>query len=115
MQERPRSRFSRDEVGIGQCKQCGGPVTDMDQVVGETGIFCSDKCRDQYEEFAKRAVEMEDAHKKPRRRTRFLLTLLYRRLVPILLVVIVLGAVAYFLDLPFLGPLVGDLLGRIGL
>lgn len=46
-------------VAAGRCKQCGKPFCTACQVVGATGQFCSDGCKQQHEVFVGRAAKLD--------------------------------------------------------
>jgi len=100
---------------IGRCKQCGGPVTQFDKVVGPTGMFCSEECKAKHEAFTQRAGSLE-------RQTggtffgipRFLGKNL-GRLIVLLIVLVAIGALASFVEIPVLTPLVSNIRASLGI
>lgn len=46
-----------------RCRQCGKPVCGTCTVVGPTGKFCSEVCREKHEQFVRRAQTMEQRSK----------------------------------------------------
>jgi len=52
--------FHTGRPAVARCKQCGRPVCSQCRIVGEDGIFCSEKCRQTFAIFAKRIKEMEE-------------------------------------------------------
>ena len=48
---------------VGRCKQCGKPFCNTCQVVGPTGKFCSDKCKENHEVFTQRAHQLDSMKK----------------------------------------------------
>ena len=45
---------------VTRCKQCGRPLCGECKIIGDSGIFCSDKCRQSFDVFKKRADEIEE-------------------------------------------------------
>lgn len=48
---------------IGRCKQCGKPYCGTCQIVGPTGKFCSDACKESHEVFTQRAQQLDSMKK----------------------------------------------------
>jgi cation transport ATPase len=87
---------------VARCKQCGKPVCGACMVSGPTGRFCSDACKEKHERFIRRAQELE----KTRPRTGNLAKKLRRlivKLVILVAVLLVLGWVAVYFDIPVVG------------
>lgn len=45
---------------VGRCKQCGKPFCGTCEILGPTGKFCSDACKQRHEVFVKRASKLDD-------------------------------------------------------
>ena len=45
---------------VGRCKQCGKPFCGTCEILGPTGKFCSDPCKQRHEVFVKRAAKLDD-------------------------------------------------------
>lgn len=45
---------------VGRCKQCGKPYCSTCEVLGATGKFCSEPCKERHEVFVKRAAKLDD-------------------------------------------------------
>ena len=45
---------------VGRCKQCGKPFCGTCEILGPTGKFCSDPCKQRHEVFVKRASKLDD-------------------------------------------------------
>ncbi len=45
---------------VGRCKQCGKPYCGTCEILGPTGKFCSDPCKQRHEVFVKRAAKLDD-------------------------------------------------------
>ncbi len=107
-----------DMLVVGQCKQCGGPVTTKSKVSGPTGVFCSEACREKHERFTERAAALDSPERK---RPRGLITWLRVRGVVMklfALVVLIAFLVVVFTEVvavPVLTPLSYSLRGLIGL
>ncbi len=48
---------------VGRCKQCGKPFCGTCEILGPTGKFCSDPCKQRHEVFVKRASKLDDMRK----------------------------------------------------
>lgn len=46
-----------------RCKQCGKPVCNACHVVGPTGVFCSESCKEKHMAFIQRAQALEQRRK----------------------------------------------------
>jgi hypothetical protein len=93
-----------------RCKQCGRPVCGACVVPAPTGNFCSEPCRDSYQQFAERAEELERNAPKPKRMwrsRRFVLRLCI--LVAVAALVVVLATYMGF-DVPVVGEFVKQIL-----
>lgn len=44
---------------VTRCKQCGRPLCSECRIIKPDGIFCSEKCAERFEVFARRAEEIE--------------------------------------------------------
>lgn len=97
--------FSELDV-VGHCKQCGKPFTSSMKVVGPTGMFCSDTCRERHEAFMRKVHAMETRERDPWARFRFKIRRFIRRLVWLALLAAILFAVGILFPVPFLSPLV---------
>lgn len=92
---------------VARCKQCGKPVCGACVVIGPTGRFCSEDCRERHAEFIKRA-QVFDSKRGPGTN---LVSLLTRTLVKVILLgLVVLFAAALVtvftdINIPFLGPI----------
>jgi len=47
-------------AAVGRCKQCGKPFCTTCRIQGPTGRFCSEACKEQHQEFVKRAARLDD-------------------------------------------------------
>ena len=45
---------------VGRCKQCGKPFCTTCEILGPTGKFCSEACKQRHEVFVKRASKLDD-------------------------------------------------------
>ncbi len=102
-----------DVDAIGRCKQCGGPVTQYDKVVGVMGIFCSETCRERFETFAQRAASL-DAARRPKPRLGLRIKTLIARIIVLVLALAVIGAASILFQIPVLAPIFIRLLRAIG-
>ncbi len=92
----------------GRCKQCGRPFCSACEVSGSTGRFCSDACKQKFEAFVERVQALEG------RRTGMSVGMKLKRilgtaigkLIALLIVIGFVCAVAYFMEIPGLSPLV---------
>ncbi|MCP4642758.1 MAG: hypothetical protein GY851_20090 [bacterium] len=107
--EGPPKRVISEMDAIGRCKQCGAPYTEFNKVIGPTGRFCSDACREQHEEFTRRAQVM-DTGRQANTPALFLL----KRFVSKVIVVLILLAFVAFAAMVFDIPVLSDLVERVG-
>ena len=45
---------------VGRCKQCGKPFCGTCEIIGPTGKFCAEACKQRHEVFVKRASKLDD-------------------------------------------------------
>ena len=45
---------------VGRCKQCGKPFCRTCEILGPTGKFCAEECKQRHEIFVKRASKLDD-------------------------------------------------------
>ena len=99
---------------VARCKQCGKPVCGACVVMGTTGKFCSEVCREKHAEFVKRAQQFE-AKRGPATN---LFSLLTRTVVKLVILAAVLlfaaGLITYFTDfeIPVIGKMIRGLLPK---
>ena len=98
----------------GRCKQCGQPYTDYDKVVGATGIFCSEACKERHEAFTKRAADLDD-RKNAGASFSFQAKKAFFVFLKVAIVVAIVAAVSLIFHIPVLEPLFLKLKGMIGL
>jgi len=97
---------------VGRCKQCNAPYCGTCEVRSGSGRFCSAACRDQYEQFAARAKELD---KHPPRGG--LLTRLRIFVFKFAGLVIGIGAVLFglsYFNVPYGGPVARTILQFLG-
>ena len=92
-----------------RCKQCGRPACSACQVKGPTGVFCSEECKEKHQGFVQRAQQI-DAMKKAKRGIPFGRLIGKAIVWAIVLIFIVAVAGLFGVNIPFLSPLVRDLL-----
>lgn len=94
----------------GRCKQCGRPMCRACTIVGPTGHFCSEPCKEKHQAFVQRAQQLES-----KRGGNFGMKL--RKAFGSLIVVVVVAAVVlglgYFFNVPILADITAKLLGFI--
>ena len=110
-------KFSEMDV-IAHCKQCGGPITSHTKVLGPTGVFCSEVCREKHENFVQRAAALESPERK--RSTGYITWLRIRgtvaRIVAILVLIVFMAAVfTEAVNVPVLTPFFTALRRLVGL
>ena len=93
-----------------RCKQCGKPVCGACRVQAPTGNFCSENCRESYQQFADRAEQLDRAAPRPSqlwRVRRFI-----QRLVVLLVVAAFAAVVATYMgfDLPVVSEFIRQFL-----
>ncbi len=97
--------FDKGDVTLGQCKQCGGPVTDHKRVDSEWGVFCSTRCLNRYHEFAVRAADFMNA-KKPGVNWGFMVIRLIRSIIALVILVAAVGYITTeWVDIPIITEL----------
>lgn len=98
---------------IGRCKQCGKPFCSACKIMGPTGLFCCNECKDKHEAFVQRAAQLE-ARKAPINIMAKLRTAV-GKLIVILILLGFLGMLGnFFPDIPILGSLVARVREIIG-
>jgi hypothetical protein len=92
-----------------RCKQCGRPACSVCRVKGPTGDFCSDACKDKHQAFVARAQQLESGRKV---RRPFPLWRIVRKALAwsLLLVLVVLIAAIFGVEIPYLTPLLRQIL-----
>jgi len=100
----------RGVEAVARCKQCNKAVCKSCLVVSAKGRFCSEACRDSYEEFFKRAQEAE-ARKGPSAKGAKALQFVGKILV-LLLALVFIGAVLTFFDLVDI-PMLSELVRKV--
>ena len=91
---------------IGRCKQCGKPLTVVNEVTGPTGHFCGGECKERHEAFTKKAHALD---MQPRSRGAGLvrsLRKLVSRLIVLAVILAVLGFAGTYWEIPVLSKLV---------
>ena len=98
---------------IGRCKQCSTPFCGACEIRSARGRFCSDVCRDKFEQFAARARQLDNREPRPG-----ILTRLRMFGFKLAAWVCALGAVAFglaYFDAPYAGQVARRLFELIGL
>lgn len=92
----------------GRCKQCGKPFCSACEVVGATGRFCSEECKERHEAFTKRAAQLDDM----RRDTSFFAKLWIRikKLAVWVLAILAVAVVLHFFGVNV--PVISDFISR---
>ncbi len=89
---------------VGRCKQCGKPFCNSCKIMGPTGLFCSEECKQKHETFVQRAQQFES------RKGSVSIMAKVRKilggLIAIIIVAIILGVVGTLIDVPILSDLV---------
>ena len=93
-----------------RCKQCGKPLCNKCILSTSNGVFCGDTCRGKYEDFAKRAKEIEVTRKPPS--SHFFMKLkgfIVKLIVWIIVILAVCFVSAYFgVQIPFVSDIVDN-------
>jgi hypothetical protein len=95
-----------------RCKQCGKPVCGACVVVAASGRYCSEACQQKNEQFMQRAAQLEV---KTQGKFSLFLRQLAGKIVAVLLVLLALGILATFVNIPVLSELVYRLRGLAGI
>lgn len=103
-----------DAIVLGQCAQCGGPVTTKARVEAASGVFCSQDCLEKYEAFRERATAYENRPRKAPINWKFTLIRWARRLIGLAFVFTLLGAAALYFKIPVLLPFYRGVLSALG-
>lgn len=94
---------------VGRCKQCGKPFCATCELLGPTGKFCSDPCKQRHESFVKRASKLDEM-----RRTSGLFGKLMDRLKKLLVyaaAVLVIAVIVHFFHVRV--PILSDFINSI--
>ncbi|MCH8204062.1 MAG: hypothetical protein IID09_02810 [Candidatus Hydrogenedentes bacterium] len=94
---------------VGRCKQCGKPFCGTCEILGPTGKFCSDACKERHEVFVKRASKLDDM-----RRTSSAFGKLMTRLKKVAIfaaAIIIIAVVLHFFGVEL--PIVSDIIRNI--
>ena len=94
-----------------RCKQCSRPVCGKCVVVASFGRFCSEACRDQYQDFVNKAEVNESSRK---RFSTFRIGPWIRKAVVLLILLGAIGFVASVTRIPVLSPLVRGIRAKFG-
>ncbi len=98
---------------VARCRQCATPVCNACVVAGPTGRFCSFECREKHEKFVKDAQGCE-LGKRPRGGFSRTLRSLVSSAVVLAAVLLALGVVCTFFEVPVLSDLTRMVRGRVG-
>ncbi len=104
-----------DDLVIGQCAMCGGPVPEHGAVRDTRhNLFCSAACADKFAAFADRVVHAQTSPPPPLR-LRYRLKTLFRRLVIAIIFLVVFGAATTYFDVPVFAPFFRRILETVGM
>ncbi len=97
-----------------RCKQCGKPLCDDCKILGPTGYFCSDACKDQHQRFTERVEAMDRREPAPGKWRLKLRKFMVKGAV-LALALIVLALTAYVLgfDVPYMSRAVAWTVERV--
>lgn len=104
-------RVFSDVDRIGNCKQCGAPISSLNKVTGPTGMFCSPECKEKHEAFTRHAQQLQGMRSPSKLGVR--IRRLFSKLI-VLAIVLLFGAIvlAFFgFDIPVIGPIVENVRG----
>ena len=105
--DRQKKRAISELDVIGRCKQCGSPITEFNRVLGPTGMFCSDECRQRHEAFTERAQALDATRKGSSGAViRHMLRKLFAKAIVLLILVFFIGLVATVFKIPVLSDIV---------
>ena len=94
---------------VGRCKQCGRPFCGTCEILGPTGKFCYDACKQRHEVFVKRASKLDDM-----RRTSGIFAKLLARLKKLLVfsaAILIIAVVVHFFGVHV--PILSDILREV--
>lgn len=114
MSEHVTKKRAPDAVVLGQCAQCGGPVTTKARVEAASGVFCSEDCREKYDAFRERATAYEDRPHRAPINWKFTAIRWVRKLIGLTIVFVLLGCVALLFKIPVLLPFYRGVLNVLG-
>jgi hypothetical protein len=89
---------------VGRCKQCGKPFCNTCKIIGPTGLFCCEECKQKHETFVERAQKLES--RKGSISIMAKVRKLLGSLVAIVILAIILGVLGTISDIPVLSELV---------
>ncbi|GMV92480.1 MAG: hypothetical protein AMXMBFR82_22580 [Candidatus Hydrogenedentota bacterium] len=89
---------------VGRCKQCGKPFCNACKVMGPTGLFCSEECKQKHESFVQRAQQFES--RKGSVSVMAKVRKMLGGLVAIVILAIILGVLGTIFEIPVLSDLV---------
>jgi len=95
---------------VARCRQCTKPVCGLCVVVGPTGKFCSDTCREQHEQFM-RSAQQQDLRKDPHAGLFTHFRRFVMKLVMYAVALLALATVLTHLEIVDI-PVVGDIINR---
>jgi len=102
----PRKKAVSDLDTIGRCKQCGGPVTQFDKVIGPTGMFCSEECKQRHEHFVKRAAAADESRRPAKFGFKALIVSLIKKMVVLGIVVVMAAGLILYFNVPVASDIV---------
>ena len=95
-----------------RCKRCGQPVCGHCVVTANLGRFCSEQCRDQFQEYTAKAEALEAGRK---RFKSFRIGPWIRKTVVLAILVVGIGFIASVVNIPVLSPLVASIRAKLGI
>lgn len=98
-----------------RCKQCGKPLCPACIVSSPFGTFCSEVCREKFENFVKRAQEIEQRTSRARWNVGIYLRKLLSFLLAVIVILVLLGVVGTIFNVPVLSQWVYIIRAWIGI
>lgn len=97
---------------VTRCRQCGTPLCKNCIVPGETGTFCSTACSEKHKKFREQAKELDLKPRRPGFGEKF--RKFMGQVVLMGIIIALIGAISYFIEIPVLSGFTRFILVMIG-
>ncbi len=98
-----------------RCKQCGKPLCPACVISSPLGTFCSDSCREKFENFSRRVQEVEQKSSRGRWNVGVYARKILSFLLSLLVVFVLLGVLGTVFNIPVLSQWIYTIRGWIGI
>ncbi len=98
-----------------RCKQCGKPLCPACTVSTPLGTFCSDVCREKFENFSKRVQELEQRSSKAKWNVGVYVRKILSFLISVAVILVLLGVIGTIFNVPVLSQWVYVIRAWIGI